>query len=269
MKKILVPTDFSDNANQALRYAINLANYFGATVYVVHAYQVSRGTGRLISIDHIVEEDRQKELGLLLRQVKPLVGENAAIEGYVRRGSSVDVVVSTAEKLLVDVIIMGTTGASGMKKMFFGSTASNIIKNTKIPILAVPKDFTNIEIKNITISLDDKKVPETYVLHPAVELAHKFGAEVNLLHVVESEEADNSIDPKILEHFKQFGVSYTYFKLNAQDAGQGIQEFVTRKNSNLLCVIKHQRSWFQDLFHSSMSERLAFESKIPLLVLQG
>ena len=71
MKKILVPTDFSENAKQALVYAIGVANQFDATIYVVHAYQVSSSTGGLISIERIVEEDREKELISLLREVKP------------------------------------------------------------------------------------------------------------------------------------------------------------------------------------------------------
>lgn len=269
MKKILVPTDFSENANQALHYAIQIANKFGATIYVVHAYQISSSTGRLISIDHIVEEDREKELAILLQKVKPLMAAEASIEGYVRRGSAVETLVAAANKLTADVIIMGTTGASGMKKMFLGSTASNVMKNTVLPVLAIPKDFTNTNINNITLALDDKKVPETYVLHPVVQLAREFQADLNLLHVVEDENGDHSIDPKIQDHLKQFGIGYTYFKLNAKEAGQGILEFVTRKQSNMLCLVKHQRSWFQDIFHSSMAERMAFESKIPLLVLHG
>ena len=118
MRKILVPTDFSENANKALEYAIQIANKFSATIYVLHAYQVSSGTGRLISIDNIIHEDREKELNTLLRKVKPLLTNNSAIEGYVRRGASVETVCRAAEKLTVDIIIMGTTGASGMKKMF-------------------------------------------------------------------------------------------------------------------------------------------------------
>ena len=269
MKKILVPTDFSENANQALKYAIEVANKFGSTVYVLHAYQISSSTGRLISIDHIVEEDREQELSHLLRKVKPLLTGDASIEGYVRRGGSVETVVSAANKLSVDIIIMGTTGASGMKKMFLGSTASNVIKNTELPVLAVPNDFTDFEINNITVALDDKKVPETYVLHPIIQLIRGYEAELNLLHVVEDTDSEESIDPSIQEHLKKFGVPYTYFKLNSKDAGQGILEFVDRKNSNILCLIKHHRSWFQDIFHASMSERLAFESNIPLLVLHS
>lgn len=62
MKKILVPTDFSENANLALRYAIQVANRFGATVCLLHLYQVATSTGNLVSIDHIVKADREEEV---------------------------------------------------------------------------------------------------------------------------------------------------------------------------------------------------------------
>lgn len=269
MKKILVPTDFSENANQALNYAIHVANKFGATIYVLHAYQVSSSTGRLISIDRIVEEDRERELTSLLRQVKPLLTGEAAIEGYVRKGSSVETVVAAANKLNVDIVIMGTTGASGMKKMFLGSTASNVMKHTELPVLAIPNGFKDTTIDNITVALDDKKVPETYVLHPILEFARGYQASLNLLHVTADANTEENIDPTIQEHLKKFGIAYTYYKLNSKDTGQGILEFVDRKKSNMLCLIKHSRSWFQDIFHASMSERLAFEAAVPLLVLHS
>ncbi len=269
MRKILVPTDFSDNANQALKYAIQLANKFGASIHLLHAYQITSGTGRLVSIDHIIHEDRVKELNSLLRRMKPELNSSASIDGYVRKGGSVDTICRAAEQLTVDLIVMGTTGASGMKKMFMGSTANNVIKRTELPVLAVPDDFHDFSLDNITISVDDQKVPEPYVLHPAVELAHQFNTEVSLLHVVDHPDTESSIDPKLQEHLKQFGVAYTYFKLSSQDISKGIVEFVQRKNSNLLCMIKHHRSWFQGLFHTSVSGQMAFESKIPLLILHG
>lgn len=269
MKKILVPTDFSENANQALEYAISIANQFDATIHVLHVYSIASSTGHLVSINNIVQEDREKELNTNLRKMKPLLKNNASLEGYVRNGSSVETICRAAEKLTVDLIIMGTTGASGMKKMFMGSTANNVIKRTELPVLAVPAGFNDFKLDNITISVDDQKLAEPYVLHPAVELANSFKTDVNLLHVVESTEDDHEIDHKLQDHLKQFGVGYTYFKLSAQDTAQGILEFVHRKNSNLLCMIKHHRSWFQGLFHSSVSGKMAFESNIPVLVLHG
>jgi nucleotide-binding universal stress UspA family protein len=269
MRKILVPTDFSANAHQALEYAITIANQFGATIHVLHAYQLASSTGHLVSIDNIVQEDREKELNSALRKIKPLLKNNTSVEGYVRKGSSVETICRAAEKLSVDLIVMGTTGASGMKKMFMGSTANNVIKRTELPVLAVPADFKEFKLDNITISVDDQKVAEPYVLHPAVELANAFKTEVNLLHVVDSAEDDHEIDHKLQDHLKQFGVGYTYFKLSAQDTSQGILEFINRKNSNLLCMIKHHRSWFQGLFHNSVSGQMAFESKVPILVLHG
>lgn len=103
-------------------------------LYMLHAYQVSSGAGRLVSIDHIIQEDREQELNVMLRKIKPLLGENTRLESFVKKGSSVDTICQTADKFDVDLIIMGTTGASGMKKVFMGSTASNVIKNTKIPV---------------------------------------------------------------------------------------------------------------------------------------
>jgi nucleotide-binding universal stress UspA family protein len=269
MKKILVPTDFSDNALKALNYAIQVANKMDATIYVLHAYQVSSGAGRLVSIDHIIQEDREQELNVMLRKIKPLLGENTRLESFVKRGSSVDTICQAADKFDVDLIIMGTTGASGMKKVFMGSTASNVIKNIKIPVLAVPADFSGSGISNITVALDNKPVEDAYILKPIADFVKKFDAKLNLLLVVDEDHEDNNIDPHLQEHFKQFGVIFTYFKLTAENAADGILDFVAGKQSDMLCLIHHNRAWFEEIFHSSVAQKMAFESKVPLLVLRG
>jgi len=269
MKKILVPTDFSENANQALNYAIQFANQIGGTVCVLHTYQASAGAGQFISVDTVIQEDREKELYDLISKVKPLLAANASIESYVKKGGAVETICLAAQKLNIDIIIMGTTGASGMKKIFMGSTASHVIKNTTLPVLAIPNDFHNFQISNITLALDNNKVESADVLRPLIDLIKTFGTTLNLLIVVEDASADMDIDDQLQEHIKAFGVSYTYFKLNAASIGQGIQEFITRKNSDMLCVLHHTHGWFQDIFHASIAQQMAFDSKVPLFVLRG
>lgn len=269
MKKILVPIDFSANANLALRHATQVANKFGATISVLHAYQVATSTGNLVSIDHIVEADREEELKAQISEIKPLLDTNTKIESQVIKATSVESICMVAEKLKADLIIMGTKGADGMKKLFLGSTASNVILHTSIPVLAIPSDFQNFHLTNITLALDDKKIGDLTLLKPILELAKEFKAVLKLLTVIDEEHPKARIDPDLEEYLKNEGVNYTYFIVKADHIVEGIRKFVVREKSDLLCLIHHPRGMFQNIFGASVAKELVFELSVPLLVLRG
>lgn len=269
MKKILVPTDFSENANLALRHAIHIANQFGAIITVVHIYQITTTTGSLKSIDHIVQDDREEEIAVLIEEMKSLLTNHARMEGQVRKGNSVENICQIAEKLKVDIIIMGTKGADGMKKMFLGSTASNVILNTAIPVLVVPGAFENFKLSNITLALDNKKIEELKVLKPILDLVKGFGAKLELLTVIDEDHPKAKIDPNLEGHFTTEGLTYTYSIIKGPEIIEGIRKFVARENSDMLCLIHRSRGFFQNIFGESVSKEMAFDSSVPLLILRG
>lgn len=269
MKKILVPTDFSENAKLALGHAIQIANKFGATVFVLHAYHVATSTGNLVSIDHIVKADREEELAALISEIKPLLAPNTKIESQVSKGNSVESICKAAEKLKVDIIIMGTTGADGMKKIFLGSTASNVMLHTPIPVLAIPTDFQNFHPWNITLALDDKKIEDLTLLKPILDLVKGFDAVLDLLTVIDENHPKARIDPDLEEYLKIEGVNYTYFIVKADNIVEGIRKFVAREKSDMLCLIHHPRGLFQNIFGASVAKEMVFASSVPLLVLRG
>ncbi len=269
MKKILVPTDFSENANLALRYAIQVANKFGSTISVLHAYQVATSTGNLVSIDHIVKVDREEELKALISEIKPLLVTNTRIESQVIKATSVESICTAAEKLKADIIIMGTKGADGMKKLFLGSTASNVILHTSIPVLAIPSDFQNFHLTNITLALDNKKIGDLTLLKPILDLAKGFEAVLDLLTVIDEEHPKAQIDPDLEDYLKNEGVDYTYFIVKADNIVEGIRKFVAREKSDLLCLIHHPRGLFQNIFGASVAKEMVLDSSVPLIVLRG
>ncbi len=267
MKKILVPTDFSENAKLALKHAIEIANHMGDTITVLHAYQTTTVTGSFKTIDEIVKDDREQELLELIREMKPLLGNTAHIEGLVKKGSPVDMICQTADNLDVRMIIMGTTGADGMKKLFLGSTASNVILEASKPVLAIPKESQNLEISNITLALDNKTMEDIHTLKPIIDLVNQFNAVLNLLTVNDGENSELETDTSVQDLFRKNGVAATYHKVSSDEVVKGILEFADRENSDLLCLIHHSRGLFQSIFHSSVSEKIAFDSKVPFLVL--
>lgn len=269
MKKILVPTDFSENANLALRHAIEIANKLGATICILHAYQVATSAGNLVSIDHIVKADREEELTALIREIKHLLAPNTRIESRISKGNSVESICYSAEKLKADLIIMGTKGADGMKKLFLGSTSSNVILHTPIPVLAIPTDFQNFHLKNITLALDSKKIEDLTLLKSILNLVKGFNAVLDLLTVIDEDHPKASIDPDLEDYLKNEGVDYTYFVVKAGHIVEGIRKFVAREKSDMLCLIHHPRGLFQNIFGASVAKEMVFDSGVPLMVLRG
>jgi nucleotide-binding universal stress UspA family protein len=269
MKKILVPTDFSVNALKALKYAVNLAKSTESSIVLLNTYQVSYGAGQLLSIDNILQEDRESEMIALLHSIKPLLDEHLKIETYIEKGNTVEIITKISEQLKIDLIIMGTTGAGAAKKMFVGSTAGHVIKNAKTPVLAIPSEYNGAAIKAITLALDSKELSNNAVLKPLLELLKLNDAVLNLLIITNDVNDKVGIDLDLLTYFKQLGIRYNYSKISSNSVTEGIIEFVRKEKSSMLCLIHHNRGWFENIFHRSISENMAFESQIPLLVIRG
>jgi nucleotide-binding universal stress UspA family protein len=269
IRKILAPTDFSPNAAKALDYAIYIANETGAELYVLNTYEVPTATGHFVPMEGLVREDRLEELNDLLAALRPKMRNEDKLKGLLKEGSSVSAICYQADEIKADLIIMGTQGASGLKKILVGSTTANVLQNTKIPVLAVPYEVGGYALQNITIALDANKLPDPFVLNPAIGLGRQFKSVFNLVHMVADGQSvnDSTIDENVQDHFKQFDIPYTYFKVQTNDVEGGLLDFARRKNTNLLCVITHQKSWFSRLVFGSVSKQLAMDSTIPLLVL--
>jgi len=268
MKKILIPTDFSENALKALRYAINIANRIDASLIVLHAYQVSHGAGSLLSLDRIIQDDREQEMYSLIHSVKPLLKKNITLESHVKHGNAVDLTIRAAEQLDADLILMGTTGADAIKKMFMGSTARNIIKNTDKAVLAIPLSYEGDYISNITLAYDNKTLKDNTFLNPLLELIKINDAKLNLIAVVDDGNDNIKIDEELTNYLKLNKIEHRFSKISANSVSEGIIDFVRNNDTNLLCLIHHNRSWYENIFHRSVSENMAYESHIPLLVLR-
>lgn len=266
MKMILVPTDFSENSKLALKHAIKIINQVGGTLSVLHVFQTTTITGSFETIDEVVRNEREEELSKLINEMNPLLDEGAHIKGYVKKGPSIDTICQTADSLNASMIVMGTTGADGMKKFFLGSTASNVILESSKPVLAIPKEFTNFKISNITLALDNKTVQDDHTLKPFIDFAKQFDAVLSLLTVMDEENPAFKTDPSVQDLLKKHGIDSTYHKVSSNDVEKGILEFVEKEDSDMICLIHHPKGLFQSIFHSSVAEKIAFESKVPLFV---
>jgi len=269
MRKIIVPTDFSENARRALNYAIMVANATSAALHIVHTVHTRGSAGHFLSIDDIVMKERAEELEELLKAIKPQLDAAVMLSSSVKQGYVVDAILAEAEKVGADTIVMGTQGASGLRRWLLGSTTVDLLKNTNLPVLAVPNEFQSTELSRVALAVDAARLKDVAVLQPLILLAQKFKIDLNLVHISSDDKTNTDIDTMLHQHLQQLGVNYIAHRIAATDIEQAIKDFVKTHKINMLCVLNQseKRSWFENLFHLSITKEMAYESEVPLLVL--
>ncbi|MFK8006304.1 MAG: universal stress protein [Saprospiraceae bacterium] len=267
MKKILVPTDFSDNADNALRYAINIGNYFEAEIQLLHTYDVKSTTGSFKSVREYIKEDVERDLSDNLRKFKTSILGRTKLQGRGIEGNPIDVICSLATHEKFDLIVMGTQGANGLKGIFLGSNTSGVMKKTTTPLLAVPNNFKYRPIKDIIFPVDSGIIADEDVLKIFLEIATAYKSKIKVVHL-ETEKVVAGYDPGIEYFLKR--IPHSFHRISGSRAvNEVINDFVYENNSDMLCMIRRERHFWENLFHKSVTTKEIFDSPVPLLILHS
>lgn len=268
IKNILVPIDFSTCANNALKYAIEIANVFKANLYVANAYHipVPIAEGAMISYTTLYEEvakDSEKSLEKAINKIntKDVSIKKLAVAGYL-----IDVLESIISKNKIDLVIMGTKGEGNISNKLLGSNTSHIMKKIITPVLAIPDGYSFTPIKNIAFA-SDYQPTKSGQLNPLKQVAEKFNAHIHIINVTDKvekttvEEASTGIQ---LDHFLE-NVSHSFHLEDNDNVFEGIQNYIDTHPIDMLSIIPRQHSFLDKLFTSSVSKKLALKANIPIL----
>ncbi|WP_448518696.1 universal stress protein [Rhodoflexus sp.] len=280
MKTILVPTDFSDNALKAMQYAIRFAGITGSHLVFFKATDTIVPETAPVHLYHeLVKSDIEENTEELRAQVAKAyanTGITANPEQYaidVEYGAFKHMIHIVIEKHKADMIIMGTQGASGLKKVFFGSNTANLITNVDIPLLAVPVDTPINSITKIGYASDLTDFGDE--LERIIDFAKPFDALIDIFHVypvypqlVDITKFDKEKTLNLLT--SKFDYSKIHITLVQteydNDIIAGIEQYIAEEKPSLLVMFTHKRSWFDKIFNPSISQTVAFDTKTPLLV---
>jgi len=141
MKSILVATDFSNNAKNALKYANAFAEATRHQLILMNVYMPS--VGQYSSVHAIIAEETMNEKSRCHKQLKSLVAKFATVptEDIVAEGESINEIIKTCKKSNANFIVVGTHGASEIRKVLFGSNTSKLIAKAEVPVLAIPEKY--------------------------------------------------------------------------------------------------------------------------------
>lgn len=141
IRSILVPIDFSVHSKNALKYAVPLAEKFGASLHLVYVveptiYPADLGFGQVV-LPGVEDELREKGAGELQSLIEREIGKRVKATSAVRSGNPHQEILREAEDKAVDMIVVATHGHSGVEHMLFGSTADRIVRRSKVPVLTI------------------------------------------------------------------------------------------------------------------------------------
>jgi nucleotide-binding universal stress UspA family protein len=270
MKKILVPTDFSNNAEKALEYALHLAVHFNSEVLILHSWELPHQKSSMFAnIQHLIRdkaEENLNELKLIIQdrfpemkiQVKAGMGETSAM------------IKSVAKSTGADLIIMGTKGASGIKKIFMGSNTADVIDDAPCPVFVVPEDAEYRNIRNIGFATSLENVGRED-LKIVADIAGMFNSKIAVIHISaegmdEREKLDEFLN-SLKQHFQNLSIEGMYG--SGDNVVKQINQMIMENQIDVIAVVRQKRDFYEGLFHTSISKEISYSTKVPLIVLQG
>jgi len=270
MNKILVPCDFSAQANEAFKVALEVASRSKAQVsllYILAIPQIYPGSGEPLAIDPNVYESIKEEAKEKLDKMKDIAtSKSIKVDTEVVYGELVPSVRKMIESKKIDLVIMGTSGTSGFAEVFIGSNTERVVRFSTVPVLAVRRSFALKSIKKIlvpsTLQLNQNKF-----IKSLKELQDFFGAKLHILLV--NTPIHFRTDAEAKEALQEFASYYelTNYKAHFRNYPReedGIIDFAYSEGMDLIAMATHARKGLAHLFNISVTENVVNHIQSPI-----
>ncbi len=277
MKNILLPTDFSENSWNAIKYALKLYKHEACTFYIFHTY-----TPIIYTIDYMlmapaqfgltdpIEDAAKESLRKLVQKITNTFGSNSnhKFETIARFDTLVSGIRDLTQKFKFHLIVMGTKGATGAKEVLFGSQTVQVFNTIKCPILAIPSDFDYDAPHEILFPTDLEINFENVHLDVLKALATSNNSRMHVLHVSNGYELTTS-EFENQNHLATLfdGASYFFHEMSAMEITDAINEFQVQHKINLLAMVNNKHSIFENLFFKNTIRQIGLHLNIPFLVI--
>ena len=278
LKKIIVPTDFSACANNAVEYAVQSAKILPAEVIVLHSFDVKGDLytdymGVNKEFNQIQLNEALKNLEMLKISIKEKTGMD--ITTVFSKKPLQKALRDAAEVDDISLVIMGSTGAHGIKRMFFGSNTSSTLGNSKVPVMVIPCNYHWKKPEKIVFATN-RFEKEKFILDFLFEMADLFMAQIEVVVFSEEENKESLIyaedSRNLFEYGSMISKKYSEKTLSAvhlagKDFKQSISDYIDENDIDILAMVKYERGFWEDLFHTSLTKSMSYHTKIALLAI--
>lgn len=276
MKRIILPTDFSENAYNAICYALQLYKNEECTFYLLHTYTpaiyqaeyVLHSPGQ-IGLGDIYQESSESQLKELKKRILgDFNNKKHTIMSHSAFNTLVDEIVETAQNENADLVIMGTQGATGAKEILIGTNTVHVIKKTCCPVIAVPPNFKYENPKEILFPTDLEIKYQEEQLKEFLDIAKFHTSRVDVMHVsLEHDLSDDQLKNKDRLDGLLGNIAHLFHEMPSQELINAINQFQSKKKINLLVMIQNRHSFFERLFIEPIIKKIGFHVTIPFMVI--
>jgi len=277
MKNILLPTDFSENSWNAIVYALDFFTKKNCNFYLLHTtaiYKYYDGSSSIMIINSTIEKtlknQAKTDLKKLRKKIKKLpVSTQHNFITIFSDEPLVSAIKSNVQEKNIDLIVMGTKGASGIKKAIIGSNTADLITKVKCPVLAIPEKATFHKLNEIAFPTDYNIFYQTKILNTLLELMKTCDASLRILHVRKKDEKLTTYQEGNKEYLHSFFMDekHSFHRVTNKKIEAGVQCFVESRAIDMIVMVAKNLNLFQQILFKPTVEEISYHTEVPFLVL--
>jgi len=277
MKNILLPTDFSKNSINAINYAVEMYKDVACSFYVLNVQKASSfisddmmSISPSATIYNTIVDAAKKSITNIITQIETKYkNKNHRLFSIVDYDNFVDSINQASTKYDIDLIIMGTKGASGLEKVIFGTNTVHVMQRCHVPVLAIPDGCKFAGLNNIAFTASDLLAANIKTLEPLKDLTALFESTLNVLHIPDEKHVDQNQN-SIFDFFKFYfkNAKHELLEVKKGDTYDIVHQFIENNNIDMLSFMDEKHSFFERFFTKHPVETFAFKIDIPFLVMK-
>lgn len=277
MKNILVPTDFSENSWNAIQFALEFFKDSKCNFYLLHVTPITSFFGEettVVSSLDVIEKtyisQAKRSLHILLKKIKNLPqNPNHNFMTISSYDHFIDAVKNQIHEKNIDLIIMGTKGATGMKEAIIGSNTGDLITKVKCPVLVVPEKAIFKPVKEIGFPTDFNIFYQTKILSSIAEIAKIYDSTIEIVHVAKNDENLTLFQKENKEYLNDFFMDekHRFHRITNRKIESGVQCFVQKHKIDMIVMIAKNLNLFQQILFKPTVAEISYHTEIPFLVL--
>lgn len=280
IRKILLPTDFSANAQNAFRHGLMLADRMGAEIELLHVIypeyepldlpvMAAQATREKAEAARVVMKEFM-ELGLAQMHTTGQIKSVPPIHADLEVGTPASLISEVARRDEADLIVMGTRGRHNTLERFWGSTATAVLEHAPCHVMVVPEHAPYQKIEQVGYATDLAEA-DPYHIWEAGKILDAFSPVIRCAHVNLEQSVEHALDLNGLGHFFDNhapALQITFHTLQGGQVAPALDQFIDQFGLDLMVMYAPGHSWWQRLFHHSETKAMALRAQVPVLFLK-
>ncbi len=276
---VLIPTDFSENSENAINYALDFFQHNECTFYLLNVVKINAlatpETSNIHTVDIIETElltPVREKLGELVKKIRNTKNNKKhKIISLIEYGFLIDAIRKQVAEKEIDLIVMGTKGASGLKEVIVGSNTGDVITKVNCSALVIPENAVYKPLKEIAFPTDFSLFYNIKTLRPLLKILNESDASLKVLHIDKNKAGLNKSQKLNKELFKEFfsDSNCSFHFLSNNKVEDAVQCFVESRDIDLIAMVAKNLNYFQQILFHTRVAKISYHTEVPFLVLHG